>query len=636
VAVKPGENFYGFGEKFSSLNKWNQEIISWGVDAGNVTSQRSYKNIPFFMSSAGYGIFIHSSYPIIYRMGSESSISYSFHVAEPELDYFLIHGPDFKHILKRYSFLTGQSPLPPKWSFGFWISRCGYKNRLEVETVIEEMRTRDYPCDVISLDPWWMGEQPWSTYEWDRVSFPGPEEMIANLRAKGVRTCLWIHPYIPVGTSLFQEGRARNFFVQKPGSKDFAPVVEAFSGTNLAAVDFTNADARKWFQSKLQKLLDQGVAVFKTDFGEQAPVEAVYCDGRSGLEMHNLYPLLYNRTVFELTERFFKRGLTWGRSGYAGSQRYPIQWGGDSYSSLDHLAGQVRGLLSYGLSGVPFCSHDVGGFDYSPEAFAHDVQVDFPKDDVVYVRWLQCAVFSSHLRAHGKQPREPWTYGPEVEQIARRYLKLRYRLLPYIYSEAVRSTETSLPMVRPLVLEYPADANTWSLDTQYLFGDCFLVAPVLNYTGNQKVYLPAGNWVDYWRKNLLPGGQWLDIKAPLEELPLWVKAGAIIPLGPEMSFVEEKPCDPLTLEIYYPQGEHDIMISDEDKTPVRVKYQQQPGELRVDIESAPRTVELRLYGTQIKEAIHNKQIIPHVETSTGYVVRFESNAAYRIIIKTSD
>jgi alpha-D-xyloside xylohydrolase len=319
--------------------------------------------------------------------------------------------------------------------------------------------------------------------------------------------------------------------------------------------------------------------------------------------MHNLYPFLYNKTVFELTERTFGRGLTWGRSGYAGSQRYPVQWGGDSYSSLDQMAGQLRGLLSYGLSGVPFCSHDVGGFDYSPQAFDYETQDDFPKDGVTYVRWLQFGVFSSHLRAHGKQPREPWTYDQDVSAIARRYLKLRYRLLPYIYSQAVKATRTGLPLVKPLVLEYQDDPNTYHLDLQYLFGDDLLVAPVFSRDGRARVYLPAGQWVDYWTKELETGGQWVEVNAPLEIIPLWVRAGAIIPMGPEQDYVGQKPLDPLTLELYYPAaGENETPILDEDAPQITAKYAARPEYLDMSLSPVPGEVEVVVYGLEIARA----------------------------------
>ncbi|MGC8787135.1 MAG: glycoside hydrolase family 31 protein, partial [Anaerolineae bacterium] len=291
-----------------------------------------------------------------------------------------------------------------------------------------------------------------------------------------------------------------------------------------------------------------------------------------------------------------------GRSAYAGSQRYPVQWGGDSYGSFDQLACQMRGLLSYGMSGVPFCSHDVGGFDYSPQAFDQPNPEDYPKDPELYVRWLQFGVFSSHIRAHGKQPREPWTYGPQAEEIARRYLKLRYRLLPYIYSEAVKSAQTGLPMVRPLVLEFQSDPNTHSLDSQYMFGESFLVAPIITPVNRRQVYLPPGNWVDYWSKKPVKGGCWIKVEAPLEIIPLWVRAGAIIPMGPELSYVEEKPLDPLTLELYWPQDSMETVVQEEDRPGIPVRYRRNGNKLNVGVGPAPGLVEIVLYGVTVQGA----------------------------------
>lgn len=630
VAVSPGECFYGFGEKFTPLNKWGQELVSWTVDAGTVSSYRSYKNIPFFVSTAGYGLLVHSSCPIVYCMGSESTISYSIHISDSQLDYFLIYGPDFKHILKRYCDLTGYAPVPPQWSFGFWISRCSYKSRVEIEAIVREMRARDLPCDVIHLDPWWMGNGPWSTYEWDTESFPNPEEMIQNLRAQGMRICLWIHPYVPKGTKAYDEVLEKGYYVRSPDG-GVSPPVDYFLGTELAVLDFTNPQTCAWLESKLQTLLDMGVAVFKTDFGEQAPVDAIYHDGRSGLGMHNLYPLLYNRMVFELTKRHYGRGLVWGRSGYAGSQRYPVQWGGDSYGSFDQLASQLRGLLSYGMSGVPFCSHDVGGFDYAPQAFDQPNPEDYPKDPTLYIRWLQLGVFSSHIRAHGKQPREPWTYGLQAEEIARRYLKLRYRLLPYIYSEAAKSAQTGLPMVRPMVLEFQSDPNTYNLDTQYMFGESFLVAPIITPLNRRQVYLPAGDWVDYWSKKLVKGGCWIEVEVPLEIIPLWVKAGAIIPMGPELSYVEEKPLDPLTLELYWPQDSMETVVRKEDKPDIPVWYKRDGTELKVDIGPAPGLVEIVLYGVAARTAICQGKALDLFHCPGGQFVCIDGRGSMNVV-----
>jgi alpha-D-xyloside xylohydrolase len=288
------------------------------------------------------------------------------------------------------------------------------------------------------------------------------------------------------------------------------------------------------------------------------------------------------------------------------------------------------------MSGVPFCSHDVGGFDYSPRAFDHETQESYPKDPVTYVRWLQFGVFSSHLRAHGKQPREPWTYGPQVEEIARRYLKLRYRLLPYIYSEAVKSSQTGLPMVRPLVLEYQSDPNTHNLDLEYMFGDSFLVAPVISPSNQCHVYLPEGEWLYYWTKESQLGGQWIEIEAPFEVLPLWVRACAVIPMGPDMAYAEEKPLDPLTLELYQPQGEVDTIVYDEDKPDVLVRYARQGDQLTVEIGAAPGRVEIVLYGVSARMASWNGQPLPLIDHQGGQLVRFDGVKAGMVVFALED
>jgi len=468
--------------------------------------------------------------------------------------------------------------------------------------------------------------------------------MIRALRDQGLRTCLWIHPYVPAGTALYEEGRTKGYFVRRrpPHDDEISPVQEAFSGAELAAIDFTNPAATAWFQAKLDALLDMGVAVFKSDFGEQAPVDAIYADGRSGLELHNLYPLLYNRAVFETTARRFGRGLTWARSGYAGSQRYPVHWGGDSYSSLDQMAGQLRGLLSFGMSGVPFCSHDIGGFDFAPgyfdhtsvegflETFKQTGRDEYPKDPVTYVRWLQFGAFSSHMRAHGKQPHEPWTYGAEAEAIARRYLKLRYRLLPYIYSQAVRAARAGLPLVRPMALAFQDDPTTRRLDLQYMFGEEILVAPVFRPDGRCQVYLPAGTWVDFWTHEVICGPAWLNVTAALDTLPLWVRGGAIIPWGPEQDFVDQRPLGPLTLELYAPGAAGGCTIYDEDRPEITVSYrraqvQDTAGrrDLIVTLSPTPGAVELVCRGARIRSAQVNGAGALRFDGRSGGVIRLD-------------
>jgi alpha-D-xyloside xylohydrolase len=351
--------------------------------------------------------------------------------------------------------------------------------------------------------------------------------------------------------------------------------------------------------------------------------------------MHNLYPLLYNGTVFELTQEYFGQGLVWGRSGYAGSQRYPIQWGGDSYASFDQMACQLRGLLSYGMSGVPYCSHDVGGFDYPPRAFDEADLDAYPLDAAVYIRWLQFGVFSSHLRAHGKQPREPWEYGEAAEAIAHKYLKLRYRLLPYIYTEAVASSVTGFPMVKPLVLDYQDDPNTEQIDLQFLFGAAFLVAPVFTEDQPRQVYLPQGDWVDYWTKEVVSGGRWVQVAVPLETLPLWVKAGMIVPMGPDMDYVDQKPLDPLTLEIYAPGEKGELIVREEGGLDIPVRMVCQDGTLKVQFGPTPGRVEIVLFGVRAHQAQFLEKELELMACPGGQVVAMDGRDGGQVVFYLS-
>ncbi len=581
IAIGADEKFYGFGEKFSSLNKRGQVITSWTTDALGISTQRSYKNVPFFLSTNGYGLFIHSTYKIAYNMGASSFVSYSFEIEDADLDYFLIYGPSFKAILKRYSDLTGYAPMPPKWSFGFWMSKFGYRNRKEVEELTDKLRKRDIPCDVVHIDPYWMGDfSQWCDLKWDEERFPNPKEMMAELKKKGFKICLWENPYVPTTTQMFKEGKERGYFVKDSDGSPF--LIKGWAGDNrLAVVDFTNPEATKWYQDKHRELLQMGVATFKTDFGEWAPEDGYYYNEMRGKEAHNLYPLLYNRAVFETIDEYTQgKALVWSRSTYAGSQKYPVHWGGDCRPTYKHMACQLRGGLSLGMSGIPFYGHDMGGFagETNPR---------------LYVRWSQFGFFSSHSRSHGVTPREPWEFGKSAEDIFRKYDKLRYRLLPYIYSSAKVSTMTGLPVMRPLILEYQNDPNTHNLDLEYLFGESFLVAPLFSEDDERSLYLPGGKWIDYWNKKEYEGPSWIDYYAPWDVLPLFVKKGAIIPMGPEMSYVGEIETDPLTLDIY-PDESGEFTLYDEDQPSIDISYSSTPSGLQLTIGELGRNLEIIL------------------------------------------
>lgn len=546
VRIQPPERFYGLGETFTSYTKNGRVYDIFASDSGSVDSSRSYKAMPILLSSAGYALMVHTSYPTRFDMGSDCGGSYSMRIADPLLDYFIICEDSFKGLLGGLSSLVGKSPLLPKWSFGLWLSRCGYRSWEEVFAVVGRMEENGIPFDVVSLDPWWQGDAPWSTLSWDERHFPESEQRMAELKEDhGIRTCLWINPYVPAGTELYEEGVKQGFFLRDESGR-IACAPEAFAGKELAVYDLCDPAQWQWFSSLLKGLLCQGAAVFKTDFGEQIPLQALSHDRKSGLELHNLYPLLYNKCAFEAVKEVYGKGITWGRSGYIGSVRYPLCWGGDSYASFSQMRGQLNGLLSSALSGMPFYSHDIGGFDYEPELFRTSSidSIPIPGQDEqekrleglpepnahLYIRWLQFGIFSSHSRLHGKRPHEPWEYGQEALRISRAYIRLRYRLLPYIYAQSVNSCESSLPFIRPMVLEFQEDRNSWDIDSQYLFGSDLMVSPVLEDREQVEIYFPKGTWYDLYTGESFVGPGWQRLDSPLWKIPVFCRQKAIIPL----------------------------------------------------------------------------------------------------------
>ena len=547
ATVRHDEHFYGFGEKFSPLDKRGQAISLWQTNATGNTWPASYKNIPFFMSSKGYGLFVNSAFPIRYHMGDRNYTRYSIHLQDESLDAFFIFGPKLKEVLPRYTFLTGTPALPPLWSFGLWMSRMSYRTQEEVEEVARRLRQEDIPCDVIHIDTDWF-ETPWvNDLTFSRERFPDPQSMIDALRRQGFRLSLWQIPYIGTGSHFYDEGVDQSFFALDADGGPYH--IDGFFGPT-AVIDYSNPDAVAWIQAKFDPLFAMGVSVIKTDFGEGAPQDATYANV-PGLAMHNLYPLLYNRAIFEHTLAATGEGIVWGRSAYAGSQRYPVHWGGDPAALWGDLGNLWHGGLSLGLSGLPFWSVDIGGFGGTPT----------PE---LYIRWAQAGLFVSHPRAHGPIAREPWAFGETSLAVFREYAKLRYRLLPYLWTTAHHCVETSTPVIRPLILDWQDDPTTAGIDDQFLFGEWLLIAPILDETDRRTVYLPRGRWHDYWSGATVEGPQWIDVAAPLDRLPIYVRSGAIIPMAPDMQHTSEKAWDPITLDVY-PLGDTTFEVIDGER-----------------------------------------------------------------------
>ncbi len=543
-SLEPDERLYGLGEQFGPFDKRGQRIVSWSRDPlGSVTSTVSYLNVPFLLSSRGYGLFVHHHSKIVYELGQPSPQAAAFRVDAPYLDYFFIRGPSPKAVIGRYGRLTGRPVVPPLWSFGVWWSRCMYSDREQVEAIVERLRELGMPGDVVHLDPRWLKERrsrqrDGCDFVWDEEAFPDPEGFLRWLAERGFKLSLWENPYVWKGTPMYREGRAKGYFARRRGGGLARPQENP---AETALTDFTNPDAVRWWQEKHRPYLRMGVASFKTDYGEAVPPDAIFADGRSGEELHNLYPLLYNRAVFEAIAEERGEALVFGRSGYAGSQRYPINWTGDAPCTWGGLAATLRAGLSLSLSGISMWSHDIGGF-WNPDNLN-------PPDPTLYVRWAQFGLLSSHARFHGIRGREPWYYGDEAVKIVRRFARLRYRLLPYIYSLAREAAATGLPVLRPLLLEYPDDPAAASVDFEYLLGPDLLVAPVMNPEGRALVYLPEGEWFDWWSGKRLRGPLHLRLKVPLARLPLYVRSDSILPLAPGMDHTGRRPWEPITLDV---------------------------------------------------------------------------------------
>ena len=540
--LKPHEALFGLGEHFGALDRRGQAFASWTVDAYGVRSDRAYKNVPLLLSSGGYAVFFDMTAPIYYDLGQASVTAWQASARADHLRFYLITGDGIPSLIRSYHQLTGRPAVPPDWSFGFWISRWGYRNREEVMAVARRMRAEQIPCDVIHIDPYWMRyhEGHHGDFEWDEAAFPDPKGMIEELKALGFKVSLWESPYVPLDSEMRAEGERRGFLLK--GKASPLALVHGFAKPS-AAVDFTNPEAIEWFKAKNRKLLEMGVAVMKPDFAEDLPTDAIVHDGTPAEELHNLYPLLYQRAVFETTQAVHGYGLIWGRSGYAGSQRYPVHWGGDPACTFDDMAASLRGALSWILSGAAFASFDMGGFFGIPE-------LTDPPSPELYVRWSQMGLLFSHARAHGHTaPREPWAYGEPALSIFRRYAQLRYRLLPYLYAAARRAPE-GIPLARPLVFDYPSDPTTFHVDDEYLLGPDLLVAPMFKPRGVRDIYLPTGGWYDYWSDRRLDGARWMRYGAELETLPLFVRAGAVLPMGPDLQYANERRWDPLSFDVY--------------------------------------------------------------------------------------
>ena len=522
--AQPDECFTGTGERFAKMDLSGRTLQLRNQDGQGVNNRRTYKNIPFYLSSEMYGLFLHTTSFAKFSLADHSTRSAQVLVEEPLIDTFLIGGDTPEEILFGYRRLTGFPSMPPLWSFGTWMSRMTYFSADEVNEICDRLRKENYPCDVIHLDTGWFETDWLCEWKFNEERFPDPEQFIQNLKKNGYRVSLWQLPYIAYNAEQYEEAAANNYISKSEkkiqGASNFS--VQDYAGT----IDFTYDKATEWYKGLLKKLLDMGVVCIKTDFGEDIHLDAEY-HSMTPEKLHNLYPLLYQKAAYEITKEVTGDGIIWARAGWAGCQRYPLHWGGDSACSWDGMAGSLKGGLHLGLSGFGFWSHDVPGFHGVPN-FMNSI---LPDD--IYVRWTQFGVFSSHLRYHGSTKREPWYY-PNIAPIIKKWWKLRYQLIPYILEQSEKTTKTGFPVLRALFLHHPEDKTCRHIDDQYYFGDNMLVAPVMNSENKRDIYLPEGKWVHFFTKEIYEGNQWLkNVEVPLDEMPVFVKYGTSIPMYPE-------------------------------------------------------------------------------------------------------
>ena len=522
---KADECFAGTGERFAKMDLSGQTFFLKNQDGQGVNNRRTYKNIPFYVSSRMYGTFYHTCAHSKLSLAGVSTRSVEFMSDQAMLDVFVIGGDSIEEIIRGYRDLTGYPSMPPLWSFGVWMSRMTYFSADEVNEICDRMRREHYPCDVIHLDTGWFKTDWLCEWKFNEERFPDPEGFIRGLKDKGFRVTLWQLPYVAEDAEQIDEARKNHYICtltkkQEGEGSNFSAL--DYAGT----IDFTDPAATEWYKGLLRRLLKMGVAAIKTDFGENIHMDAIYKNMKPEL-LNNLYALLYQKAAYEVTKEVTGDGIIWARAAWAGCQRYPLHWGGDSCSSWDGMAGSLKGGLHFGLSGFAFWSHDVPGFHTLPNFMNTRVRDD------VYVRWTQFGVFSSHIRYHGTNKREPWHY-PAIAPIVKRWWQLRYKLIPYILRESQKAVNSGSTILQALIFHHPDDRMCWHIDDEYYFGDDFLVAPVMNSEGKRDVYLPEGNWTDFFTGKHYSGGKWLkDLDVPLELMPVYVREGAEIPVYPE-------------------------------------------------------------------------------------------------------
>ena len=555
------EHFYGLGEKAARLDKRRMSFVNWNSDTPGYNEGRDpiYQTIPFYLGlqrGIAYGIFFDNSYRSYFNFGRSSQQRAWFGAEGGEMNYYFFYGPSIKKILGRYADLTGYMPLPPLWTLGNQQSRWSYYPESMVEEVVNEYRRRDLPLDVMHLDIDYM--KGYRVFTFDKERFPDPKALSEKLGRQGIKLVTIVDPGIKQPQDkneryhAYDQGLEKNFFQRRSNGDLFVPRV--WPGESVF-VDYTMPEARRWWGDLHRAYTDNGIAGIWNDMNE--PSDFIDQTGKNQLDVvsydegektthaknRNTFALLMSRATYEGLERLRpdRRPYVITRAAYAGIQRYSTMWTGDTNSTWESLALNIPMFTSLGLSGQPFVGSDVGGFigRGNGQLLVRSYQISF------------LAPFCRNHKENDGYDQEPWRFGKYYEDIIRKYLKLRYTLLPFLYTTLEEAHRTGVPLFRPLLLNYQDDESTYNLDDQFMIGNDLLVAPILKPDVTQRlVYLPAGTWYDYWTDKKYAGGTMISVEAPLDVVPMFVRAGAIIPVGPALNYVGEKPVDPITFNIY--------------------------------------------------------------------------------------
>ncbi|KAF2194257.1 glycoside hydrolase family 31 protein [Zopfia rhizophila CBS 207.26] len=525
-----GESIHGLGERFGAWNRVGQNIEVWNEDGGT-SSEQAYKNVSFWLSSRGYGVFIDAPEKIDLEIGSERCCRLQTAVEAQKLKWYLIYGPSPKEVLTKYSILTGKPGKVPSWSYGLWLSTSFTTSYDEatVTSFVEKMKESSIPVEVFHFDCFWLRAFHWTDFIWDPAFFPDPAGQIARMKSNQLvnKVSVWTNPYIGQASPIFKYAAEKGYLLKRTNGDIWQWDLWQ---TGMGIVDFTNPDAANWFEECLNKLYDMGVDCIKTDFGERIPTKDVkwFDESVNPEKMHNFYAFIYNRLVYEsLQKRYGKhQAVLFARTACAGTQRFPLQWGGDCESTPAALAESLRGGLSLGLAGFSSWSNDIGGFEGSPPPW-------------IYKRWVAFGLLCSHSRLHGSSSyRVPWlidnssTEPENCTEVLRHWVQLKRRLMPYLYAQAMESIANGWPTsIRAVALEFPDDPTAWFCDREFMIGSQILAAPIFEEDGTAEFYLPPGRWFGFWDGKEIEGGRWKKEKYGFLRLPLFVREGTVLVLG---------------------------------------------------------------------------------------------------------